>query len=402
MINRLLSLLTGLPGALWRGTVGRVIGSKAPDEPVRRTPIIEAQEPRSVAGIAFRASLVVLGVAFAAYLVYELRLLLTLIFLAVLLAAGMYGVVRLFERFLPRILAVLASYALLLGVFALAVFLIFPPLIRQAVDLVDDLPRIADDLRAGSIDLIDGIAGAGTGEEIIDTLTAGTGDGLPEFGSLLSVPLTAASILANLVIVIFLSALVLIERDRTRGYLMNFVEEQDRDAVLDSARKALLKLGAYVRGQLLVMSVIGVGSFLGLVVIGLILEGEPIPFAVPLGALSFITAAIPMAGAFIAGGLIVLVSLTISPLAALLMAVWVTVLQQLEGSVITPYIQGKVVNLSAVVVLLAVVAGTSLAGIVGGIIAIPVVAVVDVIIRDVVFPLRRRAEDRRNPAPIEA
>jgi len=402
MINRLLSLLTGLPGALWRGTVGRVIGSKAPDEPVRRTPIIEAQEPRSVAGIAFRASLVVLGVAFAAYLVYELRLLLTLIFLAVLLAAGMYGVVRLFERFLPRILAVLASYALLLGVFALAVFLIFPPLIRQAVDLVDDLPRIADDLRAGSIDLIDGIAGAGTGEEIIDTLTAGTGDGLPEFGSLLSVPLTAASILANLVIVIFLSALVLIERDRTRGYLMNFVEEQDRDAVLDSARKALLKLGAYVRGQLLVMSVIGVGSFLGLVVIGLILEGEPIPFAVPLGALSFITAAIPMAGAFIAGGLIVLVSLTISPLAALLMAAWVTVLQQLEGSVITPYIQGKVVNLSAVVVLLAVVAGTSLAGIVGGIIAIPVVAVVDVIIRDVVFPLRRRAEDRRNPAPIEA
>lgn len=403
MISRLLSFIAGLPGALWRNTVGRIVGSAAPAEPIRRTPIIQPNEPRSVAGIAFRASLVVLGVAFAAYLVYELRLLLILIFLAVLLAAGMYGLVRTFERFLPRILAVLVSYVLLIGAFALTVFLIFPPLIRQAVDLVDDLPRIAEDLRAGAIDLIDGIAGAGTGEELIDTLTsgAGAGDGIPEFGSLLSVPLTAASILANLVIVIFLSALMSLERDRTRGYLMNFVEEQDREAVMESARKALLKLGAYVRGQLLVMTVIGVGSFLGLVVVGLILNGEPIPFAVPLGALSFITAAIPMAGAFIAGGLIVLVSLTISPLAALLMAIWVTVLQQLEGSVITPYIQGKVVNLSAVVVLLAVVAGTSLAGIVGGIIAIPVVAVVDVIVRDVVFPLRRRAEDRRNPAPIE-
>ncbi len=119
----------------------------------------------------------------------------------------------------------------------------------------------------------------------------------------------------------------------------------------------------------------------------------------PLGALSFITAAIPLAGAFLAGGLIVLVSLTVSPLAALLMLGWVVVLQQLEGSVITPYIQGKVVNLSAVVVLLAVVAGTSLAGIVGGIIAIPVVAVVDVVIRDIVFPLRRRAEARRMTAP---
>lgn len=402
MIDRLLSFLAGLPGALWRNTVGRVTGSGAPAEPIRRTPIIQPVEPRSVAGITLRASLVVLGVGFAAYLVYELRLLLILVFLAILLAAGMYGVVRTFERLLPRILAVVVSYLLLIGAFALAIFLIFPPLIRQAVDLVDDFPRIAEDLRSGAIDLIDGIAGAGTGEELIDTLTAGTGDALPEFGSLLSVPLTAASILANLVIVIFLSALISLERDRTRGYLMNFIEEPDREAVLESARKALLKLGAYVRGQLLVMTVIGFGSFLGLVVVGVLLDGEPIPFAVPLGALSFITAAIPMAGAFIAGGLIVLVSLTISPLAALLMAAWVTVLQQLEGSVITPYIQGRVVNLSAVVVLVAVVAGTSLAGIVGGIIAIPVVAVVDVIVRDVVFPLRRRAEDRRNPAPVEA
>lgn len=401
MINRLVSFITGLPRALWRNTAGRVLGSASSAERVRLTPIIQPAEPRSVAGIAFRASLVVLGVAFAAYLVYELRLLIILVFLAVLLAAGMYGLVRTFERFLPRIVAVLVSYALLIGAFALTIFLIFPPLIRQAVDLVDDLPRLADDLRIGAIELIDGIAGAGSGAELIDTLTAGTGGGVPQFGSLLSVPLTAASIVANLVIVIFLSALILLERDRTRGYLMNFIEEPDREAVLESARKALLKLGAYVRGQLLVMTVIGVGSFLGLVVVGLFLNGEPIPFAVPLGALSFVTAAIPMAGAFIAGGVIVLVSLTISPIAALLMTVWVTVLQQLEGSVITPYIQGKVVNLSAVVVLLAVVAGTSLAGIVGGIIAIPVVAVVDVIVRDVVFPLRRRAEERRNPVPIE-
>jgi predicted PurR-regulated permease PerM len=287
--------------------------------------------------------------------------------------------------------------------FGFALFLIFPPLVRQAVDLADDIPSIAEQLRAGAIDLIDGVTGQqGRGEEFIDTLTSGAGDALPELGSLLSVPLTVVGIFANLVIVIFLSALMLIERDRARGYLLNFVEEPDREAVMDSARKALTKLGAYVRGQLLVMTVIGVGSAIGLTVVGFLVQGEPLPFAVPLGALSFITAAIPLAGAFIAGGLIVLVSLTVSPIAALLMLVWVVVLQQLEGSVITPYIQGRVVNLSAVVVLLAVVAGTSLAGIVGGIIAIPLVAVIDVIIRDVVFPLRRRAEQRRRHPETEA
>jgi len=386
MIKDLLFRLSQLPAALWHATVGRLMAASPPaPAPV---PMSEAPEPRDVAGITFRASLVVLGVVLAAYLLYQLRLLLILVFLAVLLAAGLYGLVRLFERFLPRILAVLISYALLIGVFGLVLFLIFPPLIRQAVDFADDLPRIAGELRAGAISLIDGVGGAGTGNEIVDTLTSGAQDSLPALGSLVSVPLTLASILTNAFVVIFLSALMLIERDRVRGWTMEFVQEPDRDAVMGVSRNALLKLGAYVRGQLVVMAIIGTGSAIGMLVLG-------VPFAVPLGALSFITAAIPLAGAFIAGGPIVLVALTVSPITALLMLAWIVILQQLEGSVITPYIQGKVVNLSAIAVLLGVVAGTSLAGIVGGIIAIPLVAVADVILRDMVFPLRQRSSARR-------
>lgn len=385
MIDRLLSFLARIPGALWRGTVGRLTAKPPPTATVV---VAEPEEPRSVAGITFRASLVVVGVLLAAYLLYELRLLLILIFLAILLASGLYGIVRLFERFLPRILAVLASYALLIGIFVLVLFLIFPPLVRGVVEFADDLPNIADSLRAGTILLIDGIAGAGTGEDIVDTLTEGAQDAAPELGSLLSVPLTLASILTNTLVVVFLSALMLIERDRARAWVLEFVDERDREAVLGVTRNALLKLGAYVRGQLLVMAIIGVGSGVGMWLLG-------VPFGVPLGALSFITAAIPLAGAFIAGGPIVLVALTVSPGTALLMAGWLVVLQQLEGSVITPYIQGRVVNLSAIAVLLGVLAGTSIAGIVGGIIAIPLVAVADVVLRDIVFPLRRRAEARR-------
>ena len=386
MIGRILSTLAGLPRALWRATIGRLTASPPPR--VRPIPLAEPVEPRSVAGITFRASLVVVGVVLASYLVYELRLLLILVFLAILVAAGLYGIVRFFERVLPRILAVLLTYVLLIGVLGLVLFLIFPPLIRQAVEFADDLPRIADDLRAGVIGFIDGIAGAGSGEEIVDSLTDGAQGSLPEVGSLLSVPLTAVGILANTIVVVFLSALMLIERDRARAWVLEFVDDRDREAVVGVGRTALLRLGAYVRGQLLVMLIIGIGSAAGMLVLG-------VPFAVPLGALSFITAAIPLAGAFIAGGPIVLVALTDSVGTGLLMAAWLVVLQQLEGSLITPYIQGRVVNLSAIAVLLGVFAGTSLAGIVGGIIAIPLVAVADVVLRDIVFPLRRRAEERR-------
>ena len=386
MIGRILSSIAGLPGALWRSTFGRLL-AKAPP-PVTSIALVEPDEPRGVAGITFRASLVVVSVVLAAYLLYQLRLLLILVFLAILLAAGLYGGVRFLERFLPRIVAVLVSYLLLIGAFALVIFLIFPPLVRQVVELVDDLPRIADDLRTGTISVLDGIVGAGQGAEIVDSLTAGAQDAAPELGSLLSVPLTLVGILTNALIVIFLSALMLIERDRARGWALEFVDEHDRDAMVGVARNALLRLGAYVRGQLLVMAIIGLGSAAGMLVLG-------VPFAVPLGALSFITAAIPLAGAFIAGGPIVIVALTVSPGTGLLMALWLVVLQQLEGSLITPFIQGRVVNLSAIAVLLGVVAGTSIAGIVGGIIAIPLVAVADVVLRDIVFPLRRRADDRR-------
>ncbi|MBA2263383.1 MAG: AI-2E family transporter [Chloroflexi bacterium] len=386
MISRVLSALSRLPGWLWRSTAGRLMAR--PPAASRPAVMAEKEEPRSIAGITLRASLVVVAVVLASYLLYQLRLLLILVFLAILLAAGLHGVVRTFERFMPRILAVLLAYALLIGAFGLVLFLIFPPLVRGAVQFADDAPRIAADLRAGVISLIDGIAGAGSGEDLIDSLTGGAQDALPEIGSLLSVPLTLVGILTNALVVIFLSALMLIERDRVRGWALEFIDEGDREVVIGVSRNALLRLGSYVRAQLMVMAIIGVGSATGMLILG-------VPFAVPLGALSFVTAAIPLAGAFIAGGPIVLVALTVSPLTGLLMLAWLVVLQQLEGSVITPYIQGRVVNLSAIAVLLGVVAGTSLAGIVGGIIAIPLVAVADVVLRDIVFPLRHRADERR-------
>lgn len=395
MISRVIGALGAWLRRVW-SAAGGVVGRQPGRQEQPAVKIVARREPRSVVGIALHATLAVVGVGLALVLAYQLRLLLILIFLAVLLAAGIHGPVLWLERRgLPRIAAVLSAYlALALGV-GLVVFLIVPPLVREAIQFADDLPSLFDRLRSGAVDLIDGVAGQGRGDEIVDTFTAGAGNALPQIGSLIAVPLTLAGVIANIVVTIFLSALLLIERDRIRGWFLEFVDEDDRPVAINVARHALLRLGAYVRGQLLVMTVIGVGSALGMVVVGWITTGEPLPFAIPLGALSFIGAAIPLAGAFIAGAPILLVALTVSPLAALLMLGWLIVLQQLEGNVVTPIVQGRAVSLSAVAVLLGVVAGTSLAGIVGGIIAIPVVAVADVVLREVYFPLRRQAEQRR-------
>lgn len=395
MIGRFLGGLLRLPGAVWGATAGRLF-SRAPRERSEPVPLAVREEPQGVFGITFRATMVVVAVGLALVTAYQLRLLLILIFLAILLAAGVYGLVYWLERHgLARIFAVITSFAALLGGLALALFLIFPPLVRQAVAFGENLPSLVDELRQGAVAFIDGIAGAGRGEELVGTLTDGAQDALPELGSLVSVPLTFVGIVANLFVTVLLAALLLLERDRIGRWALEFVDDRDHEIARKVVRDALLRLGAYVRGQLLVMGVIGVGSALGMVVVGLFVNGEPLPFAIPLGAISFITAAIPMAGAFIAAVPIILVALIVSPFAALLMGGWLVVLQQLEGSLITPIVQSRAVSLSAVAVLLGVIAGTSIAGVVGGIIAIPLVAVADVVLREIFFPLRRRSAERR-------
>ncbi|HET8587802.1 MAG TPA: AI-2E family transporter [Candidatus Limnocylindria bacterium] len=342
-----------------------------------------------------RVALVLIGLALALALAWELRQLIILAFLAALLAAALHGPSLAIERHgLGRTAAVVVTYLVVVAVLAVVVALIFPPLVQQAVQLVDDLPDLFGRLRESSIELISGIAGAGTGERVIDSLTQGARQLLPQVTSLLRVPVTVVAIVVNVVVVFVLSALMLLERDDARGWFMQFLDRDDGELVHSVARNALHKLGAYVGGQLLLMTVIGIGTGLGMVIVGFFTQGSPLSFLFPLALLAFVTEAIPMVGPFISGVPIAAVAFLESPLTGVLMGIWLIALQQLEGLILVPVVQSRAVALSPMIVLLAVLAGGTLAGIVGAIVAIPAVAVADVIIRDVVLPLRRHREER--------
>jgi predicted PurR-regulated permease PerM len=401
MISRVLAAIRGIPGAIWRSTLGRFFTPRESHEPMRNA-MREPDEPQSVAGITVRVTLIVVGIGLALVLAYQLRVLLILVFLGILFAAGLYAPARFLERRgVGSTLSVVIVFLVFLGVLGLVVFLIFPPLVRQAVELTNDLPSLFGRLRESAISFIDGLAGDGSGADVIDSLTNNARDALPGLTSLISVPLTVLGILVNVFVILFLSALLLIERDGIRRWTLQFFDPSDRASVDEVAERALGKLGAFVRGQLVLMTSIGIGSGLGMLVVGLITSGEPLPFIFPLSLLAFITEAIPMVGPFIAGVPIVLVALINDPLSGLFIGIWLIVLQQLEGYVLVPIVQGRAVALSPIVVLLAVLAGGSLAGVVGAIIAIPVVAVLDVVIKDVVLPLRRRAMRGRSGTPAE-
>jgi predicted PurR-regulated permease PerM len=139
--------------------------------------------------------------------------------------------------------------------------------------------------------------------------------------------------------------------------------------VAELSRRSWNTLSGFIKAQAVVGLVDAVGIGVGLAVLG-------VPLALPLAVLVFFGAFIPIVGAFVAGALAVLVALVANgPTTALLVIGLIVVVQQLEGNVLQPILVGRTLQLHAALVILAVTAGSSLAGIAGAFLAVPIFAV---------------------------
>ncbi|MFD4182119.1 AI-2E family transporter [Rhodococcus sp. NPDC058514] len=155
-------------------------------------------------------------------------------------------------------------------------------------------------------------------------------------------------------------------------------------------------LGGFIRTQALVSFVDAFFIGLGLVILG-------VPLAAVLAVLTFIAGFIPIVGAFVAGALAVLVALVAKGwTTALIILIIVIAVQQLEGNVLQPVLQSRTMKLHAVIVLLAVTAGGSMFGIIGAFLAVPVAAVMAVVIRYIGEQVDQRLEDPDAEAPADA
>ena len=339
----------------------------------------DQQTLRLATSITLRAAIVVLLVGLAAWWLYLVRDVVVTGLLALIIAAAIHAPVAALERRgIRRVVAVVLVYVALIAVVTLLLTLLVPPLVSQARELAIDLPTILGSLASSVNDMLAQL-GLSTGGSVVDTVLGQLGS---VGGVLARIPGVVVGFISTLLLVTFLSALMILERDRARAWAMRFVASGDRPAWDGVLRKAAGRLGAYVRGQLLIMLVTGVGSFVGLVLIG-------VPFALPLGIFAFLTEAIPIAGPIIAGIVMILVALTQSPLQALLTIALVAFIQQLESLVLVPVIQGRLISISPVVALLAVLSGSAIGDIPGAILAIPLVAIAMVVIDDVILPWRR-------------
>ncbi|MFE9920547.1 AI-2E family transporter [Streptomyces sp. NPDC005774] len=238
--------------------------------------------------------------------------------------------------------------------------------------LVDSGDQIIASLRTAARDLSRHFGAADTS---LDDIVGNARDLLSKFGG------TAASgvisgvgvvgqALAMAVLALLLVFFFLRDSDRAAGALRGLVPGDSGGVVLAMARRAFKGVEGFMRGTTLIALIDAVCITVGL----LILE---VPGAVGLGALVFVGAYIPYLGAFISGAVAILVALADR---GFLIALWVLgvvlAVQALEGHVLQPMIQSRTVQMHPAVVMIAITAGASVAGIVGMLMAVPVTAAV--------------------------
>lgn len=334
--------------------------------------------------LSTRTIIKVLSVTFAfvglLYFAYLTRTILVWLVTAFALALALNPAVVWFQRHLPRrnrVAATLMVFVVLLGAIGILAVVMVPPLISQTEQLVRDLPRYTDEIIApGTVtgdliaryDLVQRIQ-----ESQSDLVNRLSNAGGTFVGLLTGV---FSSIIASLTI-FGLTFFMLMEGPTWIGLFWR----TQSDALARVRRQRLAgemyaAVGGYVIGKLVAALLAGLTSTIMLVILG-------VPFAVPLGLIVAILSILPLVGATIGAVVVVGVTLIASTVSnAVIMTIFFAIYQQIENNVIQPVIFNKTVAVSPLLVFISVLLGTAVGGILGALIAIPVTASLQILVKD--------------------
>ncbi|SDT24229.1 AI-2E family transporter [Microterricola viridarii] len=312
----------------------------------------------------------------------QLSTVLVYIGLALFLALGLDPVVSLLERKLPRPGAIAIVVGVVLLAFAGIVVAIVPVLVEQGTNLIKDLPRMIKDLTAaGWYQDIQAQFGSTVEEALNSALhflqdpanLASIGGGIVAVGA------GVAGGVTGVVIVLILTLYFLAALPSMKKLAARFVPAYQREGFTEITNDVSGAVGRYVIGQFSLALINGVLSLIFLSIIG-----APLPALLAL--IAFIGSLIPMVGTLIGAILISLICLLASPLTALVAAIYYLIYMQVEAYVLSPRIMNKAVDVPGSIVVIAAVAGGTIGGVLGALVAIPVAASGMIIIQKVVFP----------------
>jgi putative heme transporter len=351
---------------------------------------------RATADWTWRLLVIMAGVALVGWIAWEMRVVIFPVVAAVLISALLApGVRRLraagWNRGLSAAAVVVAFLVLVVGLLTV---------VGQAVG--DQFGEVADQAEQGLESIQRWLSGPPFNlspeqfQDWIDRAIASLSQNREAItAGALSTATLAVEVVTGILLGLFSLIFFLYDGDRIWAWLVRLMPRNSRERVHTAGQLAWLTLTQYVRGTVLIAVFDATFISILLLVLG-------VPLALPLGLLVFFGAFVPLVGAFVTGALAVLVALVANGwLPALIVLVGIVAIQQLEGHVFQPFVLGRMVRVHPLAVVIAVAFGAYAAGIIGAVVAVPLVAVANTVASYLVSSGSRPPSERMSAAIAE-
>jgi predicted PurR-regulated permease PerM len=331
------------------------------------------------ARVVLRIVLIIVAVALCLYLIYLLRRPLGWLGIALFIAVALSGPVNYLNRYMRRGFAILIVYLGLLFVPIGLGAMVIPPVVSSIEDFAQNAPAYAADAQK-FIEENKTLRGldekydiAGQVREKAAELPARVGDAATVLGD---IGLGLVNSVFTLVTILILAAFMLGSGRRWIDAALRYQPPERAARLRRVSERIATAVGSYVAGALIQAAIAGVTSYLVMWALG-------IPFRGPLAVLIALLDLIPLVGATIGSVVVGVVTLFVNfPTALIIWVIWSILYQQVENTVIQPRIQQRAVDVHPFVVLVAVLFGSTLLGVVGALVAVPLAASLQIVIRE--------------------
>jgi predicted PurR-regulated permease PerM len=298
-----------------------------------------------------------------------------LLIFGITIATALEPIVQFLESRIPRGIAIVLVYLVVVGLAVGIGFIVIPPLVSQAKLVGDRVPELADRARG----YLQNLSFIDIGN-ITDTLTS---ELLGLSSTIVSLPIFIGSSLFDFIVILFISIYWLLQTPSMRRFVLSLFPEGQSVEVSEVLAKMGSSMGGYIRGSVITGFITGTMTYLGMLIIG-------IDYAVVLGLISGVFELIPVVGPILSGVVIVIFALLQAPQLAIFALLYIIAMQQIENHILVPNIMRSQTNISPLIVMLALLGGAALQGLLGALVAIPLVGAFSVLVTEVIAPKIRR------------
>lgn len=304
--------------------------------------------------ISYRTILFTLMLLASLWLVFQIKDIIFLLVISYILMSAFRPVVDWLEKHrIPRVFGILLTYAVVFGVFGASIASVIPSLVNQVVQLIKNLPQLIERvLPYWNID-----------ERSLTSQVA------PLSENVVRVTVNLFNNIFTMLSIMVFTFYFLLEHHHTKQLLARTVGNEIADTVVEILRDIERKLSYWVNGQLILMVFVGVLTYIGLIWLR-------VEFALPLAILAGLFEIVPIIGPFVSAIPAVFIALTISPFFAVVVAGFYFLIQQIENNILVPLVMRRSTGLPPLLTILALMVGSRLAGLMGMILAVPVVLII--------------------------